>query len=110
MAVEKFNLHDENERLRARVADLEAENARLRGIVEKRESVVFWEGAYWTMDAQGGHENPFCPTCYKKDDKLLHMTRSMRHLYCEVCKTSLPDPEPPPEKSLRASAGLDPQW
>lgn len=90
---EMYSLLDENRNLRL-------ENERLKNKQIKKSQYQYTKGAYYK-----GDDGPFCPVCFEKDDRAIHMKLTeggwnpIKKAKCHVCgalaDTDIPDPNHP---------------
>jgi len=72
--------------------NLREENSRLKGKLELKDSLMFKENAYYSIDKKGNiKDGPFCSRCWDKDDKLVRMHKTddrhlTRTIWCPDCK------------------------
>jgi hypothetical protein len=78
------DLQTENDRLKAQILQMETS-------ATERLALKFGNKVYWKKD----DSTPFCPTCWEKDGKLIHLTgpheeagRGMSY-YCTVCRNDV---------------------
>jgi hypothetical protein len=75
------DLTREKRRLEDKVEDLERK-ARLKA------EMTFKAPVYY----QGGDVTPFCPVCYEKEERAVHLAKNYRgSWYCNVCNKSFPN-------------------
>jgi hypothetical protein len=94
---EAFELQQQNHDLHKRIRELE-EQANTRGHVLHEESVC------WLRTTEGAREGPFCPVCYDKETKLIHLNPEVRKglFSCGVCDNSFRTSEYAPFPSSSA--------
>ena len=82
-------LYDDILDVKGRVLELDEENRVLRADLAKKGSITYSSelGYYFVA----GDPNPYCPTCYDANEKLLHLTASEpwnggQRRNCRVCR------------------------
>jgi hypothetical protein len=75
---EVFSLIDENRQLKSKIDELEKE-------VNTIHEMEFKHGIYWREGEGINDRGPFCPTCYDKDRKTIHLKEWGKGYLCNVC-------------------------
>jgi hypothetical protein len=94
---EAFELQQQNNDLRNRIRELE-EQAKIRGEVIHEESVC------WRRVGDG-RDGPYCPVCFDKDAKLIHLNPGATKgvFSCGVCQNRFSTAEYTPDPGFRVS-------
>jgi len=82
-------LIDDIIKIRKQNIELKEENANLKEKLKIKDSLVFKDNCYYTIDEEGKiKDGPFCSSCWDNEGKLIHhhITNHDTVLVCPVCK------------------------
>ncbi len=77
-----LQLLEDNKDLKDNIHELENQ-------LKIKNTLVFKENTYYSVDAEGSkEEGPFCSNCWDKDRKLIHMHETVygKKFWCPTCK------------------------